>query len=314
MKTREQLLDAIKQTATPDIAILFWFDFVFDKYVNNRMTEEQVIALFTTDVEKGGPGSGNHGHDGRPGKHGGSMGDGAGSAPAPTDDERAEFAELVKDEFLNERQQAVADQIGEEEAKAILRYTVEEQNMSYKTVNPALRTGVSMSPEDKLLVKHVDHGLEQMPIHDGKTYRGIVTPSDYDSSKDYIDQNFKVGQVVRDDAYLSTSKDRVLADTFSNGTYGYGTEGERGIIIEVYSRQGRDISSLAVRQSEKEVLFPRSTRFVVDNVYFDENEGKPVVVLADSDYNSKGKTPPADEFMRALQLSDDIHRDILSKL
>jgi hypothetical protein len=263
---------------------------------------------------KGGPGSGNHGHSGRPGQRGGSTGSGGAAPGAPSDKERKDFAELVKDETLNERQMTVAEKIGEEEAKAIVRYTIEEQNMSYKSVNPALRDGVVMSPEDKLLVKHVDHGLEQMPLHDGKTYRGIVTPSEYDSSKDYIDANFKVGQVVRDDAYLSTSKDRLLADTFSNGSYGYGDEGERGIIIEVYSRQGRDISSLAVRQSEKEVLFPRSTRFVVDAVYFDENERKPVVVLADQDYNSKKKSPPATEFMKALTLSDQIHRDLMAKL
>lgn len=102
MKTREQLLDAIKQTATPDIAILFWFDFVFDKYVNNRMTEEQVIALFTTEVEKGGPGSGNHGHSGRPGKHGGSSSGGGGFSVANielanfTPEAEAQFREWSK--------------------------------------------------------------------------------------------------------------------------------------------------------------------------------------------------------------------------
>ena len=275
----------------------------------------QLNILHPDSVIKGGPGSGNHGHAGVPGTHGGSAGgSGGGAASGPTDTERKDFAELVKDVNLNERQQAVADKIGEEEAKSIIRYTTEEQFLSYKSVNKSIREDTGMTAEDKLLVKHIDNGLQQMDPIDVKSYRGIVTPSDYDSPEQYIEQNFKVGQVVRDDSYLSASQNRGVAESFSNGTYGYGDEGERGIVFEMYSRQGRDISSLALRQSEKEVLFPRSSRFVVDSVYFDDAEGKNVVVLADVDYNSKKKAPPATEFMRALTLSDDAHREAMSKL
>lgn len=260
------------------------------------------------DSEKGGPGSGNHGHAGVPGKHGGSSSSGGGGAiTGPSDSERTEFATLVKDVTFNERQQAVADEIGEEEVKALMQYATEDPFLTYKSVNPALRTGVVMTPDDKLLTAHIDSGLSKLDSVDVKSYRGIVTPSGYDSPEQYIEANFKVGQITRDDAFMSASQNRKVAESFSNGTYGYGDEGERGIIFEVYSAQGKDISKVALRTAEKEILFPRSTRLVVDATYFDDRAGKHVVVLADPDYNGKSN-PPATEFMRGLALSDNNHR------
>lgn len=308
MKTREQLIADIRQFDIPGLALEFWFDFLYERVVAKQLTEQQLIDMFDPTKTKGGPGSGNHGHSGRPGQHGGSTGGSGASGGGVTisDEDRETFAMLTENVTLNERQRAVAEQIGEEETKAIMLYSSEEgledADISYKQINKPLREHQEIDEVQQLTMAHIDSGLQKLPEYDGKVYRGVTAPGEFEDANDFISKKYPVGQVVRDEAYMSTSYDELTPFGFATDPL-YGEE-KRAVLFEIDSKTGRDISQISGRLAEKEVLFMRNTRFNVDSVYVHPDENVPVVRLVEQTANS---LTSAEAHMLALQLTDIAH-------
>ena len=139
-------------------------------------------------------------------------------------------------------------QLTKDEEAALKRYISSE---SY-TLNDALRHGTLSKAQEKL-VSDLDNALNKMPIYKGKA----PLQRDYFFDRENLNRfisPLNIGGKYSDASYLSTSKIH----------YGEGME-QIHVIIES-SISGRDISNF--NSSEKEVLFPRNTKFRINDINF----------------------------------------------
>lgn len=137
---------------------------------------------------------------------------------------------------------------------------------SYK-INDDLRRN-KISKNKKQFIKNLDAALAKMPIyHSSKPLQRDYFFDKQEALDDFI-SNFKIGGVFTDSSYISTSKIY----------YGQGKETIHVIIKS--SKTGRDISEFNV--NEQEVLFPRNSKFRIDDAYVDDN-GKMTMVWSELD-------------------------------
>jgi hypothetical protein len=112
-------------------------------------------------------------------------------------------------------------------------------------LNKALRTGESLDSSDQTLVRNLDAHLASSPKHKGVTFRVI------EDSDGAIAKTIQDGGSFTDKAFASTSTS--IPSFVSKGQ----------IAFQVVGKNGVDISSDSLNPGEKEVLFPRNTRFKV---------------------------------------------------
>jgi hypothetical protein len=112
-------------------------------------------------------------------------------------------------------------------------------------LNKALRTGESLDSSDQTLVRNLDAHLASSPKHKGVTFRVIEDPDGA------IAKTIQAGGSFTDKAFASTSTS--IPSFVSKGQ----------IAFQVVGKNGVDISSDSLNPGEKEVLFPRNTRFKV---------------------------------------------------
>lgn len=123
-------------------------------------------------------------------------------------------------------------------------------------LNAYLRTGQEPRTSEQAFISAVqldyeqavfdtDYGLLDSEPFVGTTYRGFRREP----------EDFAIGQIIYDEGYLSTSRSREVAERFRRG---------QGVMMEVTGQNGRDIK--AVNMGEQEILFPRETRFRVDEI------------------------------------------------
>ena len=137
---------------------------------------------------------------------------------------------------------------------------------SYK-INDDLRRN-KISKNKKQFIKNLDAALAKMPIyHSSKPLQRDYFFDKQEALDDFI-SNFEIGGVFTDSSYISTSKIY----------YGQGKETIHVIIKS--SKTGRDISEFNV--NEQEVLFPRNSKFRIDDAYVDDN-GKMTMVWSELD-------------------------------
>jgi hypothetical protein len=119
-------------------------------------------------------------------------------------------------------------------------------------MNTALRDPGSFSAHElqkaQERIAAVNHGLSELPPHPGTTYRGTRIP------ESMLD-DYKVGHVVSDPAFWSTSESEAVAQSFRGGG---------NALFEVHGMTGRDVVQLSrYGSSEAEVLFRSGTRFEI---------------------------------------------------
>jgi hypothetical protein len=137
-----------------------------------------------------------------------------------------------------------------DEAKAIYDYTYCSDK-----VNGALRNAHSqVIPETvQTQVDNINSGLEKLPSFDGTTFRGCGR-----DVEDYFD--LSPGQIFCDHAFLSTTKDIEVTETFGDAEYLFViTCKQKGKYISEYDCYDGDAT-------EEEVLFPPETRFLITKV------------------------------------------------
>lgn len=137
---------------------------------------------------------------------------------------------------------------------------------SYK-INDDLRRN-KISKNKKQFIENLDAALVKMPIyHSSKPLQRDYFFDKQEALDDFI-SNFEIGGVFTDSSYISTSKIY----------YGQGKETIHVIIKS--SKTGRDISEFNF--NEQEVLFPRNSKFRIDDAYVDDN-GKMTMVWSELD-------------------------------
>lgn len=141
--------------------------------------------------------------------------------------------------------------LSDNEQSALNRYISSD---AYKLNDDLRRNNITQA--EKLMIVALDTALVKMPVYSNTQ----PLQRDYFFSNDDQKENF-VSQMdngwFEDPAYISSSKIH----------YGEGKEQAHVIIVD--NKTGRDISEY--NSSEKEVLFPRNTRFKVEDFYVNDD-------------------------------------------
>lgn len=155
---------------------------------------------------------------------------------------------------------AVLDSYGvsDEGKRAFLQYKSSE---SY-VINEKLRDGLELSEDDVQLVHGMDETLEKLPIYSGKTYREIDFYYD-DDLQDFLSKTSE-GNPTKFAAYTSSAKTKG-AYTLDQSKIDERDRPKYIVKMELESKSGRDASNLGITK-EREVIFPRNTRFFVERV------------------------------------------------
>jgi hypothetical protein len=146
--------------------------------------------------------------------------------------------------------------ISQAECSAIADY----KQVEYTDINYFLRNGKWYGVDRSDLIEKIRSGLNKLPIFRGTVYRGV---SFEDSPKRYK-QYTTVGAVVVDPAFVSSSQDRSIGESFltDNGDNNF-------VLMIIESKTGRDIMGIGasgIDESEREVLFMPGTRFKIVSV------------------------------------------------
>ncbi len=156
----------------------------------------------------------------------------------------------------------------ENEKNAVDEYT----NTGYSTLNKQLRQanpegGVyeAYPGENARTISDLDSFLAKAPKYHGVTYRGISYRSQ-DGFESFL-KDLKDDNILQDQAYGSTSTLTGKADQFVAGT-------SYRVVMKIRGESGVYLGKASSHPGEKEVLFPRNTKFKVHSVdvkSFDEH-------------------------------------------
>lgn len=141
------------------------------------------------------------------------------------------------------------------------------KNMNYTDINYFLRTGEWYNleyPRDVALLKS---GILKLKKFSGITFRG----ASFEDSQELYRKYTTVGTIVSDPAYLSTSVDRKVAESFITDS------GEENLVLfVVHGNSGRDLAGIGsegIDLAEKEILYRAGTSFkiksaVIENITY----------------------------------------------
>ena len=165
-------------------------------------------------------------------------------------DEESRLAELNADESVKF---SVRDYgLTEDEEHAIVSY---KSGDSY-SLNGKLATGGKLTELQRSLRDHLDTALEKLPVYKGTVYRHYDFDSfgGYEAMAEFLSQ-FAKGRAVPMSSYLSAS-------TVRNEDR---TGGEYTVDMVIQSETGRSLNGFG-RDTENEVLLPRTVRLAVDSM------------------------------------------------
>jgi len=192
----------------------------------------QVVELASRGpvLQKGGEGSGFFGHAGRPGEVGGSSPGGLSAL--------ASGEEWTDDDYV-----------------LLQRYTAGGLAEDMILYQRGLPLGPESFPKKEVKegIKSTEKALAKLPGTKATVYRGLS----FDSKQDLeaFVSKIKVGGEFITEAFTSTSKKMEQAEKFGKGKY--------GVMLEMESFTGRDVSKYSYFPGQKEVLFVQGTRFEV---------------------------------------------------
>ena len=151
----------------------------------------------------------------------------------------------------------------ESEAQSTGLYT----NGSYYDMNQPTRAGTAFGMLDKRTVDKIhdlDRAIDKSPLKENmELYRGI---SAHSAREMFGGDGLKVGALIQDKGFVSTSKDLSVADKWADRTDNAGMRGVRVIIEAKAGQRGLDATKFSVDSKEKEVILPRDSQFTVIGV------------------------------------------------
>ena len=138
-----------------------------------------------------------------------------------------------------------------------------EFNPQKHSVTEASRRSVELL---RAFTEKVDSAMTRAPFQQRVVYRGIKYTHeafyndewDSDFVEGYVTQNYPLGQEVKFDGYQSTSVNPGVASGFG---------GRNGLLFEIRTASGLNISSISNSSDEEEVLLPRNSRYMVVGVH-----------------------------------------------
>lgn len=204
------------------------------------------INKLDSKIDNGGPGSGNHGHGGRPGVVGGSS------------ESISSYGSLGPSGFIDQVRADYKDTLTAEQKIEVMSYT----DSSYQYTNPTLREvrGDISKLDDyrKETVKQLDSAMIHKLKGDTELYRGVD-----------IEGQFLKGDVINNFGYSSTTFGKDTAEKFAIDASGpksakvltiKAKAGQKGLIPAIISDNDVDVS---LRGQEKEYLLPRNLKLKV---------------------------------------------------
>lgn len=138
----------------------------------------------------------------------------------------------------------------ESEKSAVYSYVGGESYL----INDALRRGLSLSPGQEEIVKNLDKALDKLP-----TYRGEVSRSLW----------FHTNDDVNDFVKQHCINSEITYSAFTSSTAGSVYNKEAQVQLCWYSNKGKDM--IKYNPEEKEVLYPRNSKFKVVDITKDGN-------------------------------------------
>jgi hypothetical protein len=230
-----------------------------------------------------------------------------GFAPIETEGDNINLHGTMRSEYevaeLSEPEIAV---MSDDEKTALRMFT----SNHYKTINRALYntneeyTPLSAEPDDKSLhfqfgkefnlyetyydearfspsfmtelTENLDSAFTKSPGYQRTVYRGMsgynaaFRSPDYDSADGteathWIKKNVKLGQEMVFDGYQSSSVDQSIALDYASG--------DGGVVYEVITSTGINVTKISAYKNEMEVILPRSARYMVVGVHQGVNIG-----------------------------------------
>lgn len=215
---------------------------------------KNIGVAYNPALEKGGPGSGNFGHSGRPGVAGGSGGGAGGGFAAGA--RRFEDGE-VADAKLSSEFREWEGNITASQRYAIRRYT----GTYYEEINNKLRFDIDPEEEGTrdLInndIPNIDAALKASPglAEDTVVYRGVA-----------YNPKLNVGDTIMDKGFMSTSADPEIAEGFATQFEG----DEEVAVFEINCAKGLRaayVSNVGSNSVESEVLLARNTELSITNI------------------------------------------------
>jgi len=205
------------------------------------------------ELDKGGEGSGNFGHGGRPGEVGGSGEGGEGNGGEGNDEEENGGGATVSDSDAGKNADRVASRLSEGEVADIWNYTADP------SVNSTLRLGQTPKYAEAREMEALDKAFRGGPVTDN--------PTDFHRA---VDEDFfpEVGATFVDKAFVSTSRNQEGFATVKNQMSGGGIS-ENPIHVIIRAPKGQSYLPMARRlgnpeyHGQKEAILPRNTKFKV---------------------------------------------------
>lgn len=156
----------------------------------------------------------------------------------------------------------------------------------------------------KKITKQLDEALEKGPKKQKVLYRGVnkYAPMYGESSvEDWVGENYSVGKEVVFDGYQSSSANPGPALSFSS---------HGGIVYEILTPEGVNVSSESEYDSEAEITLPRAQRYTVSSIQkrdisngYMDYEGVTIVRLIA--VNSKGEVLDGTNSDKPAEITDD---------
>lgn len=165
-----------------------------------------------------------------------------------------------------------------EEKKAIRFFTGKD----YKWFNKALYERKNILIEQfETQVKGLDSAMEKAPKVQKVVYRGVRRNSELfgnSSIREWTNENMKPGTEVVFDGYQSSTTSTHVAEHYQQGS--------SGLVYEIMTPEGLNVTSESVYTQEIEVILPRSSRYMVVGMQQSPAGGATVQLVA---INSKGE-------------------------
>ena len=204
-------------------------------------------------MQKGGPGSGNFGHAGRPGQVGGSE-DGDGEAGGDDITARLKGPSMAQQRTLNAGAETWQKTLSNDKRRAFRIYSSDSGSAE---TNEFLRhnsiNGIKVGNKELPIIKELDAAIAKHTLPETITVFRGVSNLGFD--------NVNVGQTFKDKAYSSTTLRLDTAKKFASG------KNATLLVITVQAGTSAavlDVDRLSEIPDEHEVILPRGSRFRVD--------------------------------------------------
>lgn len=165
---------------------------------------------------------------------------------------RSSFTIVIPDDWMDrvikKNNTKEESRVSDKDIKAINEYI---SSQSY-ILNYKLRNDIELDEYEKELIKDIDNAIMKLDKYEGEVYRSLSFQ--FEDEYENFTKEHKNGNIIIYKAYTSSSTE-IYDDSMK-------------VQMIIKSKKGRDMRSF--NKNEKEILFPRNTKFIVEKVEGDK--------------------------------------------